>query len=378
LGFYRYFLAIGVLISHVGGGNWVIARTAVFCFYFVSGFLICRVLDTSYRGGIERVAAFYVNRALRLLPLYLLIVFATFAIFSIRGSASFVRLGDGETVSLLYLDNFSTRLMDLLPLPVFDHSAPIPMLAGASLGVMPQGWSIGIEVAFYVIAPILVLLARRNVWPLVALAVAATAVFRIASFANSDPNYLDNVIYRNAYTSAFMFFWGGAIYVVMRDTRFRIPFIVGAPLVAADLYYYYAWATSAPFATTDVSHDAFIFNILLGIPLSAIVCLTVMPERLRRIESRVGDLSYGIYLNHFMVAGLLMWITEAVGREIFGHYSAIEFGLSTIVASSLVAALTFNLVERPVEILRRKLKGRPGRETVVATAEPAPVPTPAG
>jgi hypothetical protein len=54
------------------------------------------------------------------------------------------------------------------------------------------------------------------------------------------------------------------------------------------------------------------------------------------------------------------------------------FGLSTIVASSLVAALTFNLVERPVEILRRKLKGRPGRETVVATAEPAPVPTPAG
>jgi peptidoglycan/LPS O-acetylase OafA/YrhL len=32
---------------------------------------------------------------------------------------------------------------------------------------MPQAWSIGIEIAFYLIAPILVLLARRNVWPLV-------------------------------------------------------------------------------------------------------------------------------------------------------------------------------------------------------------------
>jgi len=34
-------LAIGVVAFHVGGGNWVIGRAAVFAFYFVSGFLIC-------------------------------------------------------------------------------------------------------------------------------------------------------------------------------------------------------------------------------------------------------------------------------------------------------------------------------------------------
>ncbi len=62
MGFYRFILAIGVVYFHVGNGNWVIGRAAVYCFYFVSGFLICRVLDTSYRGGADRLAAFYANR----------------------------------------------------------------------------------------------------------------------------------------------------------------------------------------------------------------------------------------------------------------------------------------------------------------------------
>lgn len=322
----------------------MIARTAVFCFYFVSGFLICRVLDTSYRGGVDRLAAFYCNRALRLLPLYIFIVLATVGAFTLRGSSSFVRL-DGSTVSPLYIEGYSLQFTDLLPLPVFEHSAPIPMLAGAGLSVMPQGWSIGIEVAFYVIAPLLVLLARRTIWPLIVLALAATAIFLIASFASNAANYLDNFIYRNAYTSAFMFFWGAVIYVLMRNTGFRIPFALGAPIVAVGLHYYYAWATSSPFATPDVSHDAFILNILLGIPLSAVVCLTAIPERLRRWETRIGDLSYGIYLNHLMIAGFLLWIAEAAGREVFGHYGDIGFGISAIIACSLFAALTFNLIE---------------------------------
>ena len=35
MGFYRFILAIGVVFFHVGGGNWVIGRVAVYCFYLV-------------------------------------------------------------------------------------------------------------------------------------------------------------------------------------------------------------------------------------------------------------------------------------------------------------------------------------------------------
>ncbi|MCJ7597926.1 MAG: hypothetical protein MUO41_04720 [Methyloceanibacter sp.] len=61
--------------------------------------------------------------------------------------------------------------------------------------------------------------------------------------------------------------------------------------------------------------------------MSALVCFTVVPDRLRRWEARLGDLSYGIYLNHFLVAALLLWIAEAAGRLIFGMYNKPAFGL---------------------------------------------------
>lgn len=107
------------------------------------------------------------------------------------------------------------------------------------------------------------------------------------------------------------------------------------------------------------------------------VCLTVVPPWLRRGESKLGNLSYGIYLNHFMVAGLLLWLMEAIGHEVFGFYASAGFGISLAIASSLVAALTFYLVEHPVELLRRKLKGSPGGETVPAGELASPKMTPA-
>jgi peptidoglycan/LPS O-acetylase OafA/YrhL len=373
MGFYRYLLAVGVLTSHVGGGNWVISLTAVFCFYFVSGFLICRVLDTSYRGGVDRLAAFYCNRALRLLPLYFVVILLTAMMLLAHGSNEFIRLGDGAKIAPLGLDSPLT-FTELLPLPIVQPSAPIVMLYGHAPKLMPQAWSIAIEISFYLVAPILVLIARRSVWPLLALAVAASAFFLAAAVANIEFDWVESVIYKNAYTSAFMFFWGGVLYVVTRDTAFRIPFAAGALILAAGVYYYYFWAASRELGTYEPERNAFIFNILLGIPLSAVVCLTAIPASLRRWESRLGDLSYGIYLNHFMVAMILLWLTNILGVEIFGSYNHEAFGWSTMVASSLFAALTFRLIERPIDSLRRKIKRQPRVELSPAPQQqPAPM-----
>lgn len=92
-------------------------------------------------------------------------------------------------------------LGDVTPRVIYSNEFSIPFVEGDSENI-PQGWSIGVEIVFYVFAPLLMLLGRRRVWPLAALAVAATALFVVASLTAPDARYVDNVIYKNAVTSA--------------------------------------------------------------------------------------------------------------------------------------------------------------------------------
>ena len=356
MGFYRFALAVGVVFFHVGNGSWVVGRTAVFCFYFVSGFLICRVLETAYWGSASSIAAFYCNRALRLLPLYAVISILTVLLLSSHGSSVFPLGGNDTTLTLL-----SERLAgggvfaDLAPRLNFYNEYNIPLLTGGS-DTIPQGWSIGVEIIFYVIAPLLVLLGRGRVWPLATLALLATALFVYGSLTGPDVRYVDEVIYKNAFTSAFMFFWGAVAYAALRDTKFRVPLYVSVPIVALFAYYIYFLAGSEEYGTREMTAASFVVNNLLAIPVSALVCFTAVPDGLRRWESRFGDLTYGIYLNHFLVAASLLWIAEAYGAPIFGRYNKPEFGLWTAIVCVFLAFATFHLVERQVERLRRFIK----------------------
>jgi peptidoglycan/LPS O-acetylase OafA/YrhL len=365
MGFYRFVLAIGVVFFHMGDGPWPIGRIAVFCFYFVSGFLICRVLESAYWGSAGNIAAFYCNRALRLLPLYAVISVATVLLLTAHGSNVFPR-GPGETVSLL-----SERLVGG---PLFADALPTLHYSDT----IPQGWSIGNEAVFYLFAPLLVLLGRRGVWPLAVLAVAATALFVISSLTASDISYVDNVVYKSVDTSAFMFVWGAVVYVLLRDTKFRVPFYVSLPLVALFAYYLYVWAASDELGTRQMTATTYVLNNLLAIPVSALVCFTVVPEALRRWETRVGDLTYGIYLNHFFVAATLLWIAEIYGAPIFGRFNKPEFAVWAVIACVLLALVTLHLVERPIEILRRRIKSsRPSAQTVGAADGAASLAAPA-
>lgn len=58
MGLYRFWLAITVVMFHMGGISWVSGRVAVFSFYCVSGYLIFRVLDTVYLKDWRHVGYF--------------------------------------------------------------------------------------------------------------------------------------------------------------------------------------------------------------------------------------------------------------------------------------------------------------------------------
>ncbi len=77
MGLLRFSLASFVVLFHVGGWSGFPGRLAVMGFHVVSGCLICRILDVTYRG-VGGKLAFIINRMLRLYPLYVALSFTCF------------------------------------------------------------------------------------------------------------------------------------------------------------------------------------------------------------------------------------------------------------------------------------------------------------
>lgn len=190
MGLLRFYLAISVIAAHgvVLPLPLMPAQTAVEVFFAISGFYISLILRTKYRG---RVGAFYLNRALRLYPTYLLVLAATWTwpialgvyIGHASGSGteaywSDMSLWDRGLISLSNLTMIGQDVLRLLHYKigagfVFLHQSPLDS-NGAYIGVSEDGakwvgefqkigqaWSLGIEVWFYALAPLLVWLRLR-------------------------------------------------------------------------------------------------------------------------------------------------------------------------------------------------------------------------
>ncbi len=85
-GFFRYALAHMVVIGHLWRGLWEhpIAHPgvfAVFSFYLLSGYLMALTLNRTYSFTLKGTSRFFGNRALRIYPPYLFVIFLTAVLF---------------------------------------------------------------------------------------------------------------------------------------------------------------------------------------------------------------------------------------------------------------------------------------------------------
>ena len=63
----RFLLAVAVVIGHLNSASWL-GTYAVFCFYIISGYFMCLVMNERYRFTLRGVWAFGLNRFLRIFP----------------------------------------------------------------------------------------------------------------------------------------------------------------------------------------------------------------------------------------------------------------------------------------------------------------------
>jgi peptidoglycan/LPS O-acetylase OafA/YrhL len=144
-----------VIIGH-GAHHPLVAVTGVSLFFVLSGFLITRILLRSVGRG-HYFSNFYVRRALRIWPLYYLVLAVTF----LTPLFSFPHDTVPAWRYLLYIQNFWVE-------------NPKPVILGPT-------WSLAIEEQFYMVWPLVVWLCRssRRVAYVALALVALTPLFRV-------------------------------------------------------------------------------------------------------------------------------------------------------------------------------------------------------
>lgn len=320
MGFTRLVLALGVLFSHTGirlhGLNTGVI--AVVGFYLISGYVMTGLVERHFRA-IARVPSFYLDRALRLFPQYLLYAGATLAWFWSAGTHTSFLEHAPRAIDL-------ARNLAIVPLNFY-------MFNGSdSFTLIPPAWSLGAELQFYLLVPFMVLWPRLA-WLLVAASLAVQAGALIGVL------HTDWFGYRLLPGVLWVFGVGMLIFRLQRARpQWARAVAICAPLAAVALFVllYAGGLDAQPY------HREVLLGWGLGIPLLHFVS----QRRGGRLDSLAGNLSYGVFLNHF----LLIWM-------FFPAPNPSPAELATLVVAAVVLSwATQWLIERPVLAYRRRFR----------------------
>ena len=168
-----------VMVAHLGFEHVVPGGFGVTVFFFISGFLITRLLlAESEKSGIG-LKNFYLRRFVRLYPALLFMLFGTVAIYGLSGigGATATEL----TAGVFYFTNifqvFVRATTDGLPFMPWTHL-----------------WSLAVEEHFYLIFPAFMLLCNKN-WKraaiILALLIAIVPLWRTFIMFGTDLPYAD-------------------------------------------------------------------------------------------------------------------------------------------------------------------------------------------
>jgi peptidoglycan/LPS O-acetylase OafA/YrhL len=316
VGTYRLLLSICVLLSHTGivlfGHNQGVS--AVISFFLLSGFVMTALIRRNYDSK-EKIKKFYFDRALRLFPQFIFYLVATLL---------FVAITSHQSPFLEEMSWFKVA-MNVLMLPLSLY-----MLGLEKSLLIPQAWSLGLELTFYILIP-LILLYRLERYAFV----LSLCVFKLSYFGVINTDFFG---YRLLPGTLFIFLLGSFLYE--RKSTERIFFLIATYVISfvAFLWVLYDSTFMRPY------NFEVLLGILIGLPIVA--GLTQLPSR--KVDEVLGNISYGVFLNHF----LLMWVFQAfgIGFETTGAVVAL------IATSIALGWLTYNLVEKPVLVVRRHLR----------------------
>jgi peptidoglycan/LPS O-acetylase OafA/YrhL len=371
MGTIRVLLALSVVFAHSAwnGGSIFVngvqehgGRNAVQLFYVISGFLISFVLveARAYRS----VKSFYVNRWLRLYPIYGAVLVLTGIAFIVANRKFFVGVLDMPLAALVSTMLVNVTLLGqdwIMFLGIQGGHLMFMVDPGQSEvrlpnGLMvPQAWTLGVEMTFYAVAPFI--LFRR--WLVVSL-LLGSVLARLwaihAGFGVHDP-----WTYRFFPFELALFLAGALSHQVVRpwwqrilanrgDAGVRRAVIVGTGVMLA---------VSALYSLLPI--DQVWGSIALYAMYVALLPLAFEFQSMSSLDKKIGDLSYPIYVGHILVVMVVNF-----GSKYLRINDPLVMVLMNVACSLLFAVVLNVAIGDRIEGIRRRIKERKRIEASVS------------
>jgi peptidoglycan/LPS O-acetylase OafA/YrhL len=374
MGTFRLLLAICVLLQHSGapfwGVSWLSGEGAVYVFFMISGFYMQMVLSDKYtqaRLGDYWWARFYLARYFRLFPTYIVCVVATILAAAYASSenqrmypplSGWMALGElnlSLSNILLYgwvaISNIFIFFQEFAQVVAVQSGDAVLTLSGGQnyqsevpivhMIALPHGWTLGVELLFYMLAPFLMRLSDRTLKALV-------IVFLIVKLA---PIYVLSAEFQHLHGRLapfqFVFFLVGVL-VGRARLQFEYPSWLAFVMLGAVIFTLPMIADGIAQALAAVAIASF------AIPVA------YRATQNSRIDRFIGELSYAFYVFHVLCLAIASFVLQRVG--IFEKGAAL----------SLIAILLTLIVSAVITYLE-KLYVEPWRNTLSSPDETKPL-----
>jgi len=348
MGLLRLLLAISVVSAHhqnhfifylVGG------TVAVKTFYIISGFYMAMIIN-SYKDNIS----FYKSRYLRLFPVYFFCVLITFF------------LGEGATLyNVKLFDNdqipFLTNIF-LLFTNIFIFFQDVVLFIGVKGGdffftgnlhssdlplryflFIPQGWTLGLEISFYLIAPFII--KKRNIKLIISI-IFLSLLLRI--ILNLFDLKGDPWTYRFFPSELALFLLGSLSYYFFSNLKIKVSKKI------IYLFFILISLMTVCYSFITIPGRSIIYFILVACSLWFIFQKT----KNNKIDKFLGELSYPVYCSHFVVLHFIFYRVSFLNDENLSFLNSLIIIFIVIVISEIIYFIIHIPIDKYRKIYKKK------------------------
>lgn len=288
-GILRTLLALNIVLLHIFGVP-ALGNYSVHFFFVLSGFLMTYVMSENYNYDLNGFNNFWINRILRLYPIYWILLIICFLLI-----VFFPQAERGTMINLpLTIKDWLYNLFLIYPDRIPTRIRP---------KVLPSSWALTNELFFYFFISLGISKTRTRtfIWLLI-----SAFYFVITYFYFNMDNYRYGAI-----AAASLPFAIGAFLYWIKDMRI---FKVKLPII----FVFYGLFIINAYLFSSVNSYTKEFSIYINFILSAFIIMFLfhtkfIDSRFKKVDTYIGRYSYVLYLSHEVILILYLLISSGFG-----------------------------------------------------------------